>query len=453
MKTSIFLAMILLTGCHSAERLVPEDWYRLPENGGSGGTLGVPSDRFGGSVEKLFEAYSTALEPLEGSSAASVPARTPVDWVPWRLAGLSTDFALTVDGTFGALLAEGVASVTATWLKDDDLGASSALASERGRKSNLVIRGTATPDQVARELEPTIRAALSTGRFRDEGALRRNVLAAASDFRAVAGQLSSLKALGSSFAPTAFRLEIGVNGDGQITPVLAVGAEINLRFDWMIQYGDSGALADEVPQSELGRNLETFVRAVAPDLDAAAAEARKVESDGYAFESVRIEIGPQANGTIGIASGGVNVMGGITFGSDRADCYDPDGDGDCHQPPHPKLVSAESEGSIALIDSNPKPEHLSYASSIGAPFAALKGPLPQAGVVYQISHRKFREGIRKAVRMGQFFAHHAAKARHGKWRISEIESEFDLSLSGTVGLVTVGGTGELELEFIHKKEL
>ena len=71
------------------------------------------------------------------------------------------------------------------------------------------------------------------------------------------------------------------------------------------------------------------------------------------------------------------------------------------------------------------------------------------GQIYRIPHDKIQAGLKRAISFSSFFTSHASALGSG-WKIKELETEFDLSLSGTVGFATVGGGGELEFEFEHQ---
>jgi hypothetical protein len=70
--------------------------------------------------------------------------------------------------------------------------------------------------------------------------------------------------------------------------------------------------------------------------------------------------------------------------------------------------------------------------------------------VIPIDRQAFRRGLRKALRIGRFFARHADKAR-GKWKIHELRTAFDLSFGGKTGVVTVGGVAATEISFYNLK--
>jgi hypothetical protein len=476
--TTVFIAAAcLLSACsksapsnempsHSGRGPVPESWYKLPEEGASLELGSLPE--LGQDVDHLFAAQAAALPHQDPMADTTPGGDKPVDWVPWHLAILSSDFALAANGVFGALLYSGSADVQVNWVRANALLNASKLKTPIHSKlvSDLVIRGTATRKEVSRQLEPVIKAALAGGTIKNEANFRNSVLKAADDFRITAAQLNSVGKMDSQFPPSAFRLEMAFNAQGNLTPTTALGGTVNLRFDWIVPDSSfantpTGHTAEHSP---LGDALLRFAKSMAPDIEAAAHSVQSLQTKNYGLSSIRIGLGLTAQGNIGIAQGQASALGSIIFGDndEEGGCFDPDGDGDCHN--HPDHLAANmvslatpDDDGIALIRPSPKPFTLKFAADHNVAFerqahrfpVAVNAVQGQENTVFKIPHDKFQAGLRKAIEISSFFTDHAATI-NGDWKIQEIETEFDLSITGTTGLVTLQGTGELELEFEHK---
>jgi hypothetical protein len=437
---------------------VPESWYKLPEQGAA--TEAGSLDRLGHDVDNLFAAQARALPAPAAATDTTPPADHPADWVPWHLAVMSTDFALTTQGVFGALLAGGSADVAARWARRDAIPQAvryTTPAHDR-RASDLVIRGTATADDVKKQLEPVVRAALATGSIKNESRFRANLQNAADSFRLTAAQLNQLGTTPGRFPLSAFRLEVAFEADGQVTPVIGVGGTLKLRFDWIVpDKKQAVATTEAVQHTPLGDGLVQLVRGLGPDIDAAVASAAPVTQAGYKLAGVRVGVGLTASGTVGLVNGSASAMGSVIFGDNEEEggCHDPDGDGDCHNhhgTAEIAAIPAVDDGGIPLLKAAPATGDLQLAARNGVA-VVLKNPLaqnkPGDGVIFKIPHDRFRAGMRKAIGISSFFTKHAAAVK-GDWVIKELSTEFDVSLTGTTGLVTLQGTGELELEFEHK---
>lgn len=399
---------------------VPESWYKLPEQGAA--TEAGSLDRLGHDVDNLFAAQARALPAPAAATDTTPPADHPADWVPWHLAVMSTDFALTTQGVFGALLVGGAAG------------------------------------EEKKQLEPVVRAALATGSIKNESRFRANLQNAADSFRLTAAQLNQLGTTPGRFPLSAFRLEVAFEADGQVTPVIGVGGTLKLRFDWIVpDKKQAVATTEAVQHTPLGDGLVQLVRGLGPDIDAAVASAAPVTQAGYKLAGVRVGVGLTASGTVGLVNGSASAMGSVIFGDNEEEggCHDPDGDGDCHNhhgTAEIAAIPAVDDGGIPLLKAAPATGDLQLAARNGVA-VVLKNPLaqnkPGDGVIFKIPHDRFRAGMRKAIGISSFFTKHAAAVK-GDWVIKELSTEFDVSLTGTTGLVTLQGTGELELEFEHK---
>ena len=336
----------------------------------------------------------------------------------------------------------------------------------RDHKSDLMIHGIASVDQVTKAIEPRIRAAIDSGVVRNPDAFRKQVVTAAQSFRAMAARLSTIQVDGGeAMKPSAFRFEISVDADGNINPVVSVGGGIDLRFDWVI--GDTNedpdglkAMLAQSPQAaHAADSMESFVRGILPDLNEAMTSTSDIKASGFALSSVRIGLILTADFDVAVAQTSTEAIASIVFGDndEEGGCSDPDGDGDCHNHESLKLASDraatwQDDGGVPVFVSKKNPAKLLYAQSNSQAFKpalALMDETASDGQIYRISHDKLQEGLKRAIWMSGFFTSHAS-ALGSSWRIKELETEFDLSLSGTLGIATVGAGGELELEFEYK---
>ena len=452
----LLLSLIAASGCQSNKGPVPEAWYLLPENGQakSPGSL----DQLGKVFDQLLVAHTVALDQIEPlASSATPPDAKPADWVPWRLAIFSSDFAMTTDGMFGALSSQGSASIAATWVKQDSLFSATRHPMSpklRLQKSNVLMRGTMRPQELAQQLEPSIQAALASGYVTNEENLRKTVAGLGENFRAMAAGLSNLNLAGSAFKPSAFRVEISLDGEGNVTPLIGVGAALNLRFDWIIHDKSDPALVS----SKVAQNLRNFVLGITPDLNEALLSADSIRASGFKLSSVRVGLILTSDFNVAIAQGSAESIASIVFGDndEEGGCDDPDGDGDCHN--HGlRLANADQVGSplsanddgVQIFVSTKKKEKIAYALANHLNFRPTMALQSDDGQVYKISHDKLQAGLKRAIAMSGFFTSHAS-ALGSSWKIKELEAEFDLSLSGDFGFATIGGGGEVELEFENR---
>ena len=69
----------------------------------------------------------------------------------------------------------------------------------------------------------------------------------------------------------------------------------------------------------------------------------------------------------------------------------------------------------------------------------------------KIKRSAFRKGLQRANKIASFFAGRAATLHAGKWGIFELATEFDMSLAGSIGIATAGGTGVVELTYANPR--
>lgn len=414
-----------LSGCFGGgvESLVPEEWYVLPESG----RTPAPTDpakvaRLGGIVEQVFSSHREALE-------SAIPAASEGESRPWKLEAYVTDLAITAEGTLGTLLMDGSAAVRAVWRRRGADGREHA--TERlGGKSPLVIQGSPDPKRMARELETVIRAAVATGRIRDERFLRENVLAAGEDFRQLIGQVSKIRTGSTAWKLAGLRMAIGIEASGELTPEVTGGVELSFRMDW-----------DYVPSREpirpslvLPRNallaapgiqprMAELVRAIASDLGALTALERDenpVREAGFEAETVIVSFGVTVEGEVGVAETATSAMASLVFEKSEEEE---------RAPASASLLAAGVRGLNVI-----RP-----AGTSGADEAV------------RVDRERFRSGMRKALAIGGFFARHSRAGENEQWAVEGLITEFELSVTGEVGLTTVSGSAAVEIEFARSE--
>jgi hypothetical protein len=394
---------------------LPASWVS-----GAGESNELPSPEVARSVEAAFGAHTAALEaaitaPAPAAETASKTTRPP-DWVPWHLDGMIGSFVVDVGGVFGALVGDGDTGVKVTWMKQ----APNAERAVSLKKSALRFQPSMTETDVATMLEPAVRAAAADGRVRDVPALRKNLRAEGNKFLSVVRLLSHV-APQPGWHIDGFQLSVAIGANGQVTPEISVGGNVNLIFDYQVpQAGPQ--LADlrrplSPQDSAAEKNLEAFLSSVSAVIPragegAAAAELRKA---GFEFQVFQLGVGFNVAGQIGIASAQATAGGRIVFKRNEANAL---------------LASAPLPGPIGI-----------FASSM-VPAGAITDDKPAA-----IDTAKFRRGLNHALRMGAFFAKQAVKVDSPHWKTTEIELALDTNQGGQVGLATIQGSALIRMGF------
>ena len=72
--------------------------------------------------------------------------------------------------------------------------------------------------------------------------------------------------------------------------------------------------------------------------------------------------------------------------------------------------------------------------------------------ILRLEHWRFRRGLRRAARIGAFFADRASQTLPGNWRVSKIDAGFKISVSGDFLVVTVGALAGVYLNLVRLEE-
>jgi hypothetical protein len=282
------------------------------------------------------------------------------------------------------------------------------------------------------QMEPVIRAGVAAGKIKDTPELRQQLLDSAKEFQTVAKAIAET----STDRPwwvSRFRLDLMVDGSGKVTPAVKAGAEVRFRFEWhrIRKHLSHAALPVTNEQKALSKNLENFVLAMSHDLESSFGDLKK---KGFEAHTMRLGIGVSAKGNIGVVKGAAGLVGQIYFtrNVDR---------------PVVRRIESVSDEPIHVIERHPSPEHLKFAEGQAIPFARMEDAMDE--VVYKVDRANFRRGLKKAAKIADFFADRAAQAKSGSWKIYELRTAFDSSVSGDFELVTIGGNVTAQVAFFN----
>jgi hypothetical protein len=372
-----FLAIVLSVCGVSCSRSsaprasLPESWYKpaLPAEEVE------PSPEAKTAVRSVFKAESSIL------SSVTLPVPQP----SWTLDGMIADFAVSMNGVFGALLGGGTASVKGTWQKT---AAPHSLV--LAKMPTARVNALTTSESLARQLEPAVRSAISTGAVHDESRLRSNLQRESEEFRRVCHALDSVP-LAPGWHVDGFQLQLTFDASGNITPVLGAGGVFNLFLDWQKTDEDN---SDTDPV--LNQSVARLTRLVSSVIPQALSETQDIRSAGFTLDQFQLGLALSAQGEVGIAQDQGALTGKIVF---------------------------KKDGEEGLADSPPDDS------------------------VSWIDRTHFEHGLKRALKMAAFFTSMASEADTASWRVNQIEAEFDASIGGEIRLATVNGTGQIVLDF------
>jgi hypothetical protein len=418
-------------GTPSQKGSLPSSWYVLPENGGST-TLDETSPEADASVRTLFRAQTRALEasgPGPAALAALVaPGGAPSDWVPWHLDGMIASFAVSVDGLFGALLLDGTASIKGTWQRSQQ--PVSPPSSTPTKASAIHLDSRMTEADLAAKMEPVIRSAMASGKVRNEPALRENLHNRSRGFLAVCAALESMPRP-KGWHVDSFQLQLTVGASGQVSPAIGVGGVLNVFFDWTMPQGTTPHPGGQVPPG-LAQNVRDLSAIFQSALASLPEDRLRLRGSGLVLDMFQLGVAVGAAGDIGIARVAGVANGKIIFRADAS-----------HSEVAALKLPGESTGFVSLVgrESDAQPFAFAEANTV-----ALDRRY-DGTVAYQVGSGAFGRGLEKALRMAEYFARQARQADSKNWKITQVEAEFDTSVTGDLKIATVSGQGQVVLDF------
>lgn len=451
---------------------VPSNWYNSDSQvdkkiniDGENSVQNENTKLLAQTIDTIYQNDAQALEmgSFEAQAVLTplLPSKKPVsdgkpkDWVPWRAEYFMTDLSLTGSGVIGVLALKGTATVRAFWRKQGPPETKkSNLAESSLQTSNedvfagptVPVNESSTPEQMVVQLEPAIKAAVATGKIKDNEILRKNLLNAAKDFHAIATFIPST----SEDLPwwvSRFRLDFSIDASGRVEPVGFVGGEAQFRFEWhRIKRTESSTTQPKKlsmeglseKQINIRKSIQEFIQSTAVDLSEAFEDHSKF---GFKAHQMRMGLGISIKGNIGLIKGSAGVVGQIYFTRDVA------------RPVvrKPKLMTNSTEEYITLIERNPSENHKQFALNNQIPFETnISEDSGFEEVIYKFNRQQFRNGIKKAAHIGEFFAERASKVEVQSWKIYELRTALDMSISGVLDLVTLVGSGTAQISFFNQ---
>ena len=152
-----------------------------------------------------------------------------------------------------------------------------------------------------------------------------------------------------------------------------------------------------------------------------------------------VGIGMTAKGNIGVAKGAAGIVGQMYFARNV-------------KRPVVRPQSFDDEENLStpilMIERKPTIQHVLFArqNQIPVQVSTLSSHSPLEEAVYQIDRKVFRKGLKKAAKISRFFAERAASSQKSSgWKVYEIRTAFDASISGALDLVTLAGAVTAEI--------
>jgi hypothetical protein len=231
-----------------------------------------------------------------------------------------------------------------------------------------------------------------------------------------------------------FDLEISATGRVKFG---SVGGDVKIRLEWFHVQKKSTVLVPRAnPQNQnQNQSLRELAQAISEDLTAAGTRS---SVPTFKTTYVYLALGMTASGNVGVAKGSASAVGTIYFMP-------------AEKPARQRLFAPQakmSQASWYIIDSDSR--SLRYAKNQGIETVSAMGLTGDNTTLFKANRQVFREGLRKAMRISDFFADRAAQAQDSEWEIFKLRPTFALSVSGGLSLVTLTGTATVQIELQNR---
>lgn len=455
-KVKIILALIFFVqlAAHAEVPQLPEDWYTNPEDAESWAAPGffptlpwTKKAKMEKMVKSIYEVNRTAVENASEKQSFATPLNPIPNWTPWHLEAFTTELSVMSSGLIGVLTGKGTATAQAYWRKRERISGNTKPLIEEEANSLPTLNMDNVDDSktLQTEIEPMVKSALATGKIKDETVFRRNMESAATEFFNMVNGIQDNP--GSQWWVSGMRIEFSVSASGQLTPavpVVSVGGDVRVRFDWrrlarkntnrLLKTSNSSLsfLGFAGSRNKLQGKLQDLVNSLSDDLSMTFNE--KFKTKGFKPYGFRLAIGFSASGNVGIAKSSAAAVASIAFSADASD------------PAKAVVKLASDTNPVLLIEKNPSEKHLQFAANNLIPYS-LEANKTRA--VYSLDRNNFRKGLRKAVKMANFFVTAGNNAGSKKWKLYQMKTGFEFSLTGTVGLVKYSGSSSAEMAFYN----
>ncbi|MGZ3769445.1 MAG: hypothetical protein ACXVCP_13050 [Bdellovibrio sp.] len=458
-----FILLFILFYRFSANAEVPQlpvDWYSGPEDTPASTSVGndflptmpwAKKDKTEKLIKSIYETNLSVMDQTPEKKNTTAPVTTIPNWTPWHLETFTTELSVVGSGLIGVLTGKGTATAQAYWRKHrppETKPARMLPEEEPSSIPTLNIENVTSESSITTQIEPMIKAALATKKIQNETAFRKNTETAAVEFFNLVNGIQDEPS--SRWWVSGFRIEFTVSASGVLTPavpVATVGGDVRLRFDWRrlsrtqaprlmqnkLAKNFSGVLGFSGSQSKLQGDLQDLVFRLSEDLNSAVDEDLK--NKGFKPYIFRFGLTFTAAGNVGIAKSSASALAGIVLNADVND-------------PARSFVSSKHDGDILLIEKNPSEEHLQFASNNLVPVSVESN---KAKAVYKLNRENLKKGLRKAVKMGNFFISAGQKANSKKWKLYQMKLGVEFSITGSVALVKYSGTSTAEFGFYNMK--
>ncbi len=441
---NILVMMGLIFSFQAISATVPQSWINESED------ISIEKSE---QMDELEKAYDNILE-TKGDMLDDVVKGRSDQRRRWFLQSIASELTIEKKGTIGVLGLKGESVVGAIWQRTPEsiqklqkklYGTSSPVIAEKsideeteGNGDVVKINSETTQSEMERQIGPIVEATFVAGKVKDKSRLREKLLSKLAEYQTLLKDLDHAPQW-TPWWVYKFQFQLNIEASGAVHAIANVGTEVRLRVEWYRIQRKSQDKGIFTPSE----NAKVLL-AMAKDFSQMDELALGRNGDKrFALDTIKVALGMSAKGKIVVASVKGKVFGGVFF--KRAKTVE-------------KGIDTIDLPETLPILGEVNEENLKYAKANNLKMDSIEKSEGITEAVYYASRDKFRKGLKKAVKMANFWTRGALK-RQDKRRASGKEIHFDLNviemelelyLGGGIGAVTVEGIAEVELFFVRK---
>lgn len=413
--------MSVFMGCAPAEKptahTIPQAW--LPDAAVDAEPLPEETEQLAAEVEQTFSVVAESLE--------NIPVPAPAKDAPWSLSKMTFHLGVGASGIFGVLFGDGDGAVDIAWgRKESPKAAPTPEPKAEDQSPKISVASDASVASLEAQVEPFVRAALASREIQNETMLRRSLRTQLLRFKDMVVILSRNPGKQGRWALQSLDLALVFSASGEIPAGPGIKAALTIALHWDLTPSAEPARPRADLETEFGKNLEAKLQRITSDLsgllDLAITQVNQ-QNSAFALTDITLNLGFSKSGDVGIASVAGDLTGAFNYEvTDRnAAAY------------------AAVERRIPILIATPE------RKSTGTNRAERKSVYAPAAT--------FAKGLGKAFKVARFFANRAESVSGSAWEVKSIVTDFSVTRSAKVGLVTIDASSGVTLTFKRRKKL
>ena len=404
------LICALAASCTSAKDQashIPQSWRAnsnaLPEES--------ENSKITSSMDRML---NLGLSTLESQSTSGQDSEQKSQW---KLRGLMWNFGVSSSGILGLVFGSGKVGLETIYTRKD-ISEKSTTSLKDTTLSAMEFTGTEKTTEIPPQFEATIRSLVSKGKLRNEAHLRKELISATDRFREMIRAVKSVPDSLHNFYLHGIQIELSFDAEGNLVAPISAGTSLGFRFNWVREKSTNHPDSDDEPKTEFGKNMSrqlgALVQNISADMDSLVEgpTAENINSNGYQLMEIKPYIAIGQEGNIGIAS-----------------------------------VSSEWLAMLRFYRKENPSKELTKLAPPSENLPVFVGNTESGSIIIQANHWRFTRGLRRAMKIANFFAQRSNGLNSSKWQLKEFSPSFEVTKNGSIGLVSVEGTAGIEISF------